>query len=107
SLNVSRDLTRLRTHKETWNTLFDFLGTHDVPGLHRIFKNAKLDSWSIEKLLKRMQMALVGDYHPQNYSDLEIELALAIYELGGGAALHALHKSLFAFPSRTTLFEHY
>jgi hypothetical protein len=53
-----------------------------------------------------MRMALAGDYHPRSYSDLEIELATVIYELGGGAALHALHNSPFAFPSRKTIFEH-
>jgi len=32
-------------------------------------------------------------------------LATVIYELGGGAALYALQKSPFAFPSRTTILE--
>jgi hypothetical protein len=48
-------------------------------------------------------MAVDGTYHAQNYSDLELDLATTIYELGGGAALHALHNSPFAFPSRNTL----
>lgn len=50
-------------------------------------------------------MALEGKYRPRNYSELELDLATAIYELGGGAALHALHNSPFAFPSRTTLID--
>jgi len=50
-------------------------------------------------------MALEGKYCPRNYSELELDLATAIYELGGGAALHALHNSPFAFPSRTTLLD--
>ena len=78
-----------------------------MPALHCIFKNAKQCNWSIEKLLEKTKMALDGNYHPQNFSNLEIELAMAIYELGGSAALYALHKSPFAFPSCTTLLEHH
>ena len=48
-------------------------------------------------------MAVDGTYHARSYSDLELDLATTIYELGGGAALHALHNSPFAFPSRNTL----
>lgn len=48
-------------------------------------------------------MAADGTYHARSYSDLELDLATTIYELGGGAALHALHNSPFAFPSRNTL----
>ena len=51
------------------------------------------------------QEALDGSYHPRSYSDLELDLATAIYELGGGAALHALHKSPFAFPSRASIID--
>ena len=105
-LNASCDLTHLHTHQETWKNLLHLIGTHDVPALHHIFQNAKHYNWSIEKLLEKIEMALNQDYHPQNYSDLEIELALAIYEHGGGVALYALHKSPFVFPSRTTLLEH-
>jgi len=42
-------------------------------------------------LLEKMQMALEGTYHPQSYSDLDLDLATTIYELGGGTALYALH----------------
>jgi hypothetical protein len=45
----------------------------------------------MEQLLERVKMALAGEYHARNYSDLEIELATVIYKLGGDAALHALH----------------
>lgn len=104
-LNTSRDLSRLRIHQETWRSFLDLVGTQDIPGLHRIFKNTKCQNWSVEQLLERTRMARDGDYHPRNYSQLEIDLATAIYELGGGAALHALHHSPFAFPSRNTIAE--
>lgn len=51
------------------------------------------------------QKAKDGLYHPKNYDDFEYDLATAVYELGGGAALHALHHSPFAFPACTTLLE--
>jgi hypothetical protein len=105
-LNTSKALRRLHVHRDTWRALLQLIGTHDVPGLHRIFKNAKTQNWSVEALLEKVQMALDGTYHPRSYSDLELELATTIYELGGGAALHALHHSPFAFPSRNTLAEH-
>lgn len=38
-LNDSKALTRLRAHEVTWNELLELVGTHDVPALHRIFKN--------------------------------------------------------------------
>ena len=77
-----------------------------MSALYHIFKNAKYYDWSIEKLLEKTEMALNGDYHPHNYSDLEIELALAIYELGDGEMLYALSKSPFVFPSCITLPEY-
>jgi hypothetical protein len=40
-LNTSKALSRLREHEGTWKTLLNFVGTRDIPGLHRIFKNAK------------------------------------------------------------------
>jgi hypothetical protein len=79
------------------------VGTNDIPGLHRILKNSKCWGWSVEKLLDKARQALDGKYHPKNFSDLEFDLAIVIYELGGAAALYALHKSPFAFPARETL----
>ena len=84
----------------------DLVGTQDVPALHRIFKNGKIRGWSIEKLLDKIRLAVDGTYHAKNFSDLEFDLATTIYELGGGAALYALQKSPFSFPSRTTILEH-
>lgn len=75
----------------------------DIPGLHRIFKNAKEFNWSAEKLLEKMDMASKGTYHARNYSKAELDLAIVVYELGGDPTLHALHHSPFAFPARTTL----
>jgi len=70
---------------------------------YSILKNSKQHGWSTEKLLDKTQEAFAGTYHLKNFSDLEFDLAIAIYELGRGAALYALQKSLFMFPSRTTL----
>jgi hypothetical protein len=67
----------------------------NIPGLHRIFKNAKQCGWSVEKLLAKIEMAVDGTYQPKNFSDLEFDLAITVYELGGAAALYALQKSPF------------
>jgi hypothetical protein len=88
-----------------WNELLELLGTHDVYAVHRLFKNAKSMNWGTGKLLKRVKETIEGKYHAKNFSELELDLATVIYELGGGAALHALHNSPFGFPCRNTLSE--
>jgi hypothetical protein len=102
-LDALKALRRLHIHKQTYQAFFDLAGANDIPGLHRIIKNSKHGGWSAEKLLDKTRKALNGTYHPKNFSDVEFDLATAIYELGGGAALYALQKSPFAFLSRTTL----
>jgi hypothetical protein len=52
-----------------------------------------------------MQQAIDGTYHVCSYLYLKPDPAKMIYELGGGAAFHALHNSPFASPSRSTLIE--
>lgn len=96
---------RLRIHQETWQKLLELVGTHDIYGMHRIFKNAKRRHWSVEHLLEMLQKAKEGSYRPKNFDDFEYDLATVIYELGGGAALHALHHSPFAFPAISTITE--
>ncbi|KAF9522601.1 hypothetical protein CPB83DRAFT_733454, partial [Crepidotus variabilis] len=105
ALSLEKALNRLRVHEESWTTLLGLLGNQDVPALHRIFKQCKRRNWSIEKLVEKIRDALAGKYHPKNYSDVEYDLATTIYELGGGATLFALHKSMFAFPCLSTLDE--
>ncbi|KAK7020781.1 hypothetical protein R3P38DRAFT_2380104, partial [Favolaschia claudopus] len=39
----------------------------------------------------------------RNYTQYEIDLAMLIYELGGGAAVHGMNHSIFALPSRNTI----
>ena len=57
-------------------------------------------------LLKMVQLSLNRKYLAKGYSDLEYDLAMVVYELGGGHCLTALQKSPFAFPSQNALFEH-
>lgn len=102
-LNASKLLEQLRHHQDTWSNLLQLVGTNDVPALYRIFRNAHENNWSAEKLFQMLQLACEGKYHAKNYSDFDYSLAIAIYELGGGAALYALQKSPYAFPSRTSV----
>lgn len=87
----------------TWSKLLKFVGTNDIPALYRIFRNAHENNWSTEKLFQKLQLAMKGEYHAKNFSELEYDLATVVYELGGGAALYALQKSPFAFPCRTSV----
>lgn len=52
-----------------------------------------------------VQLSLDSKYCAKGYSELEIDLATVVYELGGNHGLTALHNSPFAFPSRNTLVE--
>jgi hypothetical protein len=67
------------------------------------FQECKTSQLEHGEVTGDMRIALEGKYRPRNYSELELDLATAIYEFGGGAALHALHNSPITFPSRTTL----
>ncbi|TFK37802.1 hypothetical protein BDQ12DRAFT_666712 [Crucibulum laeve] len=60
-------------------------------------------AWSLAKLLEMMEAACKQMYSPCNYNDMELKLATAIYIISGNAALHALHNSVFAFPSCNTI----
>jgi hypothetical protein len=40
-LNTSKALRHLHVHRDTWRALLQLIGTHNIPALHRIFKNAK------------------------------------------------------------------
>ncbi|KAF8982926.1 hypothetical protein BDQ17DRAFT_1336706 [Cyathus striatus] len=104
-LNAARSIKQLQAHKLTWTKLLNIVGTQDVPALHRVFQNAKSFKWSIKKTLEMIQDAVNGKYHAKGFSELELDLANIIYDLGGQAALHALHHSPFAFPLRKTLTE--
>jgi hypothetical protein len=50
-----------------------------------------------------VELAINGKYHARNYTDLDVDLAVLIYELGGGAALHALNHSPVMLPSRHSI----
>lgn len=55
------------------------------------------------KTFEMILLALGGKYHPRNYTDFDKDLAILMYELGGGAALHALNKAPIMLPSRFTI----
>jgi hypothetical protein len=76
-----------------------------IPGLYRLLSNAQSAGWSIQKTSAMSLKALQGLYHPRNYTEFEKDLAILIYELGGGAALHALNKSPIMLPSRHAIAE--
>ncbi|KAJ7805986.1 hypothetical protein B0H14DRAFT_2610775 [Mycena olivaceomarginata] len=50
-----------------------------------------------------IQLAKAGKYMAQNYAQYEIDLAILLYELGGGGAVYAMNHSIFALPSRDTI----
>lgn len=86
--------------------MFEFIGTTQVPALHRILSNAHKEGWAIKKLRSKLQLAAAGEYTARNYSQYEIDLAILLYELGGGGAVHAMNHSIFVLPSLKTIQPH-
>ncbi|KAJ7743351.1 hypothetical protein B0H16DRAFT_1561498 [Mycena metata] len=94
--SLKRARKRVKSHQE----FFDLISTNIIPGLYRLLAHAKTAGWSIEKTIEMALKALRGEHHPRNYTDFEKDLAILIYELGGGAALYALNKAPIMLPSR-------
>ncbi|KAJ6587369.1 hypothetical protein B0H10DRAFT_2234041 [Mycena sp. CBHHK59/15] len=90
---------QLKDHKR----LIDLLSVNNVPGLPCLLSNAKKEGWSPRKTAEKSQLAIDGKYHPRNYTEFDKDLAILIYELGGGAALYALNKAPIMLPSRHTI----
>ncbi|KAJ7703986.1 hypothetical protein B0H17DRAFT_1228185 [Mycena rosella] len=100
-----KTLKRARKKVKTHQQFFDVISTNTIPGLYRLLSNAKTAGWSIEKTIEMVLKALQGKYHLRNYTDFEKDLAILIYKLGGGAALHALNKAPIMLPSRHAIAE--
>ncbi|KAJ7741552.1 hypothetical protein DFH07DRAFT_778032 [Mycena maculata] len=79
------------------------MGQNSILALHRLLANAEKEGWSPKKIHEQCKLAVDGEYTTKNYSQYEINLTCALYELGGGAAVHAMHKSIFALPCRNTI----
>ncbi|KAJ7705557.1 hypothetical protein B0H17DRAFT_913672, partial [Mycena rosella] len=95
-----KSLKRARQSVRSYKEFFELISTNEVPGLPRLLSNAKKDGWGISKTSQKIALAINGDYHPRNYTTFDKDLAILIYELGGGAALHALNKAPVMLPSR-------
>ncbi|KAJ7254251.1 hypothetical protein C8J57DRAFT_1076384, partial [Mycena rebaudengoi] len=98
-----KSLKRARKKISSFDKLIDVISNNDVPGLSRLLSTAKKEGWSVMKTFEMILLALGGKYHPRNYTDFDKDLAILMYELGGGAALHALNKAEIMLPSRFTI----
>ncbi|KAJ7794981.1 hypothetical protein B0H14DRAFT_2621444 [Mycena olivaceomarginata] len=98
-----KSLTRARKKIASYKRFFDIVSTNDVPGLSRLLSNSVKEGWGISKTSDMITLAVKGKYHPRNYTDFDKDLAILIYELGGGGALYALNKAPIMLPSRHTI----
>ncbi|KAK6969185.1 hypothetical protein R3P38DRAFT_3504625 [Favolaschia claudopus] len=103
NLNLERSVQCAQAQLAEWRELFSFIGQNSIPALHRLLANANKEGWSPVNTLEHCQLAKAGKYTARNYTDYEINLAILLYELGGGAAVHAMNHSIFALPSRNTI----
>ncbi|KAJ7232378.1 hypothetical protein C8J57DRAFT_1579011 [Mycena rebaudengoi] len=103
NLNLNDSLTRAQERLSEWQEAFHFIGQNSIPALHRLLANAEKEGWSAKKLLHQSQLANDGKYTARNYTQYDIDLAILLYELGGGGAVYAMNHSIFALPSRNTI----
>ncbi|KAK7033867.1 hypothetical protein R3P38DRAFT_3500041 [Favolaschia claudopus] len=96
-------LTRARKKLATYQRFYRIISTNNVPGLPRLLSNSADQAWSISKTAEMALLSSQGKYHPRNYTAFDKDLAILIYELGGGGALHALNKAPSMLPSRHTI----
>ncbi|KAJ7236387.1 hypothetical protein C8J57DRAFT_1569718 [Mycena rebaudengoi] len=101
--NYWKYLKRARKNNDEYKNLFDIIADNDVPGLPRLISNSKTQGWGVSKTSEKALQAVKGEYHPKNFTELDMDLGILTYELGGGAALYALNKSPFMLPSRHTI----
>ncbi|KAJ7720806.1 hypothetical protein B0H16DRAFT_1335823 [Mycena metata] len=98
-------LKAARRRLEEHQCLLQFISVNEVPGLYQLLSNTAKEGWGVEKTDDMAHLALDGKYHARNYPLFHKELAVLMYELGGGTALHALNKSPFMLPSHHTIAE--
>ncbi|KAJ7088428.1 hypothetical protein B0H15DRAFT_982116, partial [Mycena belliarum] len=98
-------LKAARKRVAAYEKLIDLISVNEVPGISRLLSTAKKEGWGTKKTTEKCQLAIDGEYHPRNYTKLDRDLAILIYELGGGAALYALNKAPIMLPSRFTIAE--
>ncbi|KAK7014707.1 hypothetical protein R3P38DRAFT_3205675 [Favolaschia claudopus] len=96
-------LKAARKREAAFTELFDLLSAHNVPGLPRLLSTAKNEGWGTQKTTQKSQLAIEGKYHARNYTEFDRDLAILMYELGGGATLYALNKAPVMLPSRFTI----
>ncbi|KAJ7120362.1 hypothetical protein C8R44DRAFT_877798 [Mycena epipterygia] len=103
--NYWKYLKRARKQVGEYEALFRLVSENEVPGKSRLFSNAKKDGWGPMKTSEKIRLAIRGQYHPRNYTGFDKDLAILIYQLGGGAALYALNKAPIMLPSRHIIAE--
>ncbi|KAK7007181.1 hypothetical protein R3P38DRAFT_2554025, partial [Favolaschia claudopus] len=79
--NTRKYLTRARKRNNAHRVLLDLISTNDVPGLPRLLSTSKKEGWSPSKTTSKASLALQNKYHPRNYTALDKDLAILIYEL--------------------------
>ncbi|KAG5635575.1 hypothetical protein H0H81_010760, partial [Sphagnurus paluster] len=102
-LNLTRRKDTLRKKLNTFEEFHDLAADQDIPVLPRLLRNSVKQEWGIKTTVENAHKAITRDYHPHSYSDYEKDVAIVVYELGGGAALHALNHSIIALPSRNCI----
>ncbi|KAJ7127802.1 hypothetical protein C8R44DRAFT_597978, partial [Mycena epipterygia] len=74
-------LKKARKRLKDYEQLFNLVAINEVPGLSRLLSNAKKEGWSTAKTAEKTQLAIDGKYHPRNYTEFDMDLAILTYEL--------------------------
>ncbi|KAJ7472465.1 hypothetical protein FB451DRAFT_980701, partial [Mycena latifolia] len=81
NLDLSDSLTRAKQRLSEYEEMFQFMGQHPIPALHRLLPNAYKEGWSPKKTLQQCRLAVEGKYTARNYSQYEIDLSVLLHEL--------------------------
>ncbi|KAK7006632.1 hypothetical protein R3P38DRAFT_2355251, partial [Favolaschia claudopus] len=80
-VNDRKYLARSRQKVNAFRELVDIISSNEVPGLPRLLSTAKKEGWGVEKVCSKASLAVEGKYHPRNYTALDMDLAILVYEL--------------------------
>jgi hypothetical protein len=90
--NQTSALNRLLSVQSTHKRLIQLLSENNVPRLRQILDQKLKAGASIAVVLRDVEKAIMGQYHPKGYTETDLDLAELALILGGPRMLYALNQ---------------
>jgi hypothetical protein len=87
---------------DDYDRLIMAIATNDVPRIHAIIETAMRNGASVRSMANRIIDAFEGLHRTKGFTELELDLGILIYRLGGRSLLYAMNKAL-NLPSLRTI----